>query len=75
MSKQVKWSTQVGESKAACGYAHPFVHVPQFELQFVCDMVHSRGKIAISIAIKIGPAISTLHYLKIATKIAPTIPR
>jgi hypothetical protein len=38
VSGQVKWSTQVEESKAACGYAHPFVRVPQFEFRFVCDM-------------------------------------
>ena len=38
VSGQVKWSTQVQESKAVCVYAHPFVHVPQFELRFACNM-------------------------------------
>ena len=47
-----KWASQVehssrGEQGCACGYAHPFVCIPQFELRFVCDMAVWRGVIAI----------------------------
>jgi len=38
-----EWASQVehssrGEQGCACGNAHPFVCVPQFELRFECDM-------------------------------------
>ena len=55
---------------SAAAVAPPALMARTIALHSAMDQpLHYRGKIAISIAIKIGPAISTLHYLKIATKV------